>query len=61
MSEKIDKMLCEKEVAKWLGYSHRTLSRWRALKKGPPYEKHGHNVRYDKSAVEKWRRKTVQK
>lgn len=60
MTEKMSKMLCEKEVANWLGYSHRTLSRWRAQKKGPPYEKHGHNIRYDKTQVELWRKKARQ-
>lgn len=42
------------EVADALGVSCRTLSRWHALRVGPPRCKVGRTVLYRKDAVEKW-------
>ncbi|MCU9840569.1 helix-turn-helix domain-containing protein [Ruegeria sp. WL0004] len=42
------------EVAKFLGVSLRTLSRWHALRIGPARCKVGRTVLYRKNAIEKW-------
>lgn len=41
-----------------LGVSEKTLSKWRARGKGPPFNRHGHDcVRYDRATVIEWRDK----
>lgn len=42
------------EVAELLGVSTRTLSRWHALRMGPPRSKVGRTVLYRKAAVDDW-------
>jgi excisionase family DNA binding protein len=42
------------EVASQLGVSLRTLSRWQALRVGPPRAKVGRTVLYRVAAVEAW-------
>jgi predicted DNA-binding transcriptional regulator AlpA len=42
------------EVASQLGVSLRTLSRWQALRVGPPRAKVGRTVLYRIAAVEAW-------
>jgi len=42
------------EVARLLGVSLRTLSRWHAQRVGPPRCKVGRTVLYRKEAVEAW-------
>lgn len=32
-------LLCEKDAAKWLGFSHRTLQKWRQNGQGPRFIK----------------------
>jgi len=41
-------------VADLLGISQRTLSRWHALRVGPPRCKVGRTVLYRKDAVDEW-------
>lgn len=43
---KTEVYLCEKELARKWGLSHRTLQRWRWLKQGPSYLKIGGRIRY---------------
>lgn len=43
-----------KTVAELLGVSRRTLSRWHALRVGPPRCKIGRTVLYRKDAVDQW-------
>jgi excisionase family DNA binding protein len=42
------------EVARCLGVSRRTLSRWHALRVGPPRVSVGRTILYRKNAVEAW-------
>jgi excisionase family DNA binding protein len=42
------------DVAELLGVSQRTLSRWHALRVGPPRCKVGRTVLYRKPAVDAW-------
>jgi predicted DNA-binding transcriptional regulator AlpA len=42
------------QVAEMLGISPRTLSRWHALRVGPPRCKLGRRVLYRKSAIDDW-------
>jgi predicted DNA-binding transcriptional regulator AlpA len=49
------RLLCDKEVAKFLGVSEVTLADWRRLKKGPPFVRlEGRMVRYRASDIEAW-------
>jgi predicted DNA-binding transcriptional regulator AlpA len=41
-------------AAQYLGVSTATLEKWRSLKKGPPYLKVGHFVRYTKVDIDTW-------
>ena len=53
MSDK-DIKLKPTQVAEMLGISPRTLSRWHAMRVGPPRCKLGRRVLYRKSAVDAW-------
>lgn len=48
------KLLCEKEAARLLGLSHRTLQDWRQIGRGPRYLKMGHRIRYRVADLEGW-------
>jgi len=41
-------------AANYLGVSIHTLEKWRSLKKGPPYLKVGHFVRYTQEDLDRW-------
>lgn len=41
-------------AAQYLGLSTATLEKWRGLKKGPPYLKVGHFVRYTQQDLDTW-------
>jgi hypothetical protein len=44
----------QNNAAQYLGVSTFTLEKWRSLKKGPPYLKVGHFVRYTKQDLDNW-------
>jgi hypothetical protein len=46
------KHLNQIELSRRWSLSHRTLERWRWLKKGPPYLKIGGRIVYELSAIE---------
>lgn len=47
-------LLEPKHVAELLGVSRRTLSRWHAMRVGPPRCKVGQRVLYRQSAIDEW-------
>ena len=48
-------LLSEGQVAKWLGYSTRTLQKWRWLGAGPPFVRISpRSVRYRRRDVADW-------
>lgn len=49
-----DIKLTPADVAEMLGISTRTLSRWHALRMGPPRCKIGRTVLYRKLAIDTW-------
>jgi excisionase family DNA binding protein len=49
-----DKHLKPSQVAELLSVSHRTLSRWHALRVGPSRVKVGRTILYRKTAVDTW-------
>jgi predicted DNA-binding transcriptional regulator AlpA len=50
-----EKLLNEAEVAKWLGYSPRTVQGWRLRGKGPAHVViAGKTIRYRVSDVQSW-------
>ena len=53
-----DRLLDEQEAANLLHISPRTLQRWRWAKVGPLYLKIGSRVRYTRSALEAYVRKS---
>ena len=46
--------LTEEQLAEELGKNERTVARWRALRKGPPFVVIGREIRYRREAIEKW-------
>ncbi len=50
----ISALLTEKEAARFLSMSFRTLQSWRSESKGPPYLKLGRSIRYRKSDLLAW-------
>ena len=44
----------QNHAANYLGVSIHTLEKWRSLKKGPPYLKVGHFVRYTEADLDQW-------
>ena len=44
----------EKEIAKELEVSKRTLARWRTMRIGPPYTFIGRKLRYRRSSIAAW-------
>lgn len=50
----LQQLLTEREAAKLLGVSHRTLQAWRQRQIGPPYLKIGRSVRYNPDGLLKW-------
>ena len=51
MSDANLQYLTEKQVARILGISHRTLQRWRSIGGGPSFSKLGRVVRYEFAVV----------
>jgi len=49
-----EELLAEREAAKFLKQSHRTLQQWRWRHVGPNYVKSGRNVRYRLSELLKF-------
>ena len=49
-----ESLLKEKDVAELIDVHQVTLSVWRRSGQGPEYIKIGKNVRYRRSAIEKW-------
>lgn len=49
-----DRLLCTKQLAKYLAVSTQTLEIWRCNGEGPPYMKVGRLVRYRLSEVNEW-------
>ena len=47
-----DTLLTTKEVANLTGLSRETLAQWRSQRRGIPYLKMGHAVRYDPADVQ---------
>lgn len=47
-----ESLLTEREAAKFLGLSHRTLQTWRQKGWGPPFLKLGFSVRYHKQDLQ---------
>ena len=55
MQEKLDPILSEKDLAKWLDTSRPTLQRQRSDGSGPPFvQLSERRIGYRKSAVEQW-------
>jgi predicted DNA-binding transcriptional regulator AlpA len=52
----LDGLVPAKTVARYLGFSDRTLENWRATGFGPPYIRLRRHVRYDAAAVRAWKR-----
>jgi hypothetical protein len=46
--------LTPKEVEGTYGFKVGTLANWRSQKKGPPYSKIGHVIRYNVEDIERW-------
>ena len=47
-------LMTTKQVAEMIGFSHRTLAKWRQEGRGPKYIKIGSSVRYTIEDVEEW-------
>jgi excisionase family DNA binding protein len=47
-------LLNEKEAARFLSMSYRTLQSWRSAGEGPPYLKLGRSIRYRRSDLMSW-------
>jgi excisionase family DNA binding protein len=54
MPEEEERLLSEKEVARYLNLSLRTIQRWRAEGTGPPVLYAGRYPRYRKADVDAW-------
>jgi len=52
-------MLTPIQAGEYLNKSVSTLSVWRCFKKGPPYVKVGHSVRYQQEALDDFIRKNT--
>lgn len=50
----IDSTISSTELAKLLGVSDATLTRWRAMQYGPKYLQLGHKIRYRQEDVDAW-------
>jgi predicted DNA-binding transcriptional regulator AlpA len=50
-------IVTEKEAARFLSMSFRTLQSWRSERKGPPYLKLGRSIRYRMSDLLAWTEK----
>lgn len=51
-----DGLVPAKTVARYLGFSERTLENWRATGFGPPFMRLRRQVRYDAAKVRAWKR-----
>ncbi|PSO19497.1 helix-turn-helix domain-containing protein [Bradyrhizobium sp. MOS003] len=47
-------LVTEKDAARCLSLSHRTLQAWRTSQSGPPFIKIGRSVRYRKVDIVEW-------
>lgn len=50
----LDHCYDEEGAAAFLGVSPRSLERWRALRKGPPFLRYTHRVYYPKTDLVNW-------
>lgn len=55
MSDHDKPLLTDVDVAKMLSVSVGLVRKWRLKKTGPPFRKIGRLVRYERSAVVKWK------
>jgi hypothetical protein len=50
-----DRWLNTRKAAERIGYTARTLQKWRAEGRGPPFKRvHDHQARYLESALDEW-------
>lgn len=50
----LDGYMTQAELAKELGRSLKTLTRWRTMKKGPPFIRMGPDILYPREGVKRW-------
>jgi predicted DNA-binding transcriptional regulator AlpA len=48
------RLISERRVGAMLGFSKRTLQRWRQENKGPPWVKIGRRIYYDEDKLNAW-------
>lgn len=50
-----DRWLTTEQAAQRIGYTKRTLQKWRAERRGPPFKRvNGHQARYLQSHLDAW-------
>lgn len=57
----LDAYMTQDELAAELRKSIKTIKRWRAAKKGPPFIRMGQNVLYSRNGVRQWLERLVEK